>query len=109
MKATPLEFRFRFLILAVIYFLGFAAPWNYSLHLDSIRTWQLLAAWPARSGWISFSTATIVVLLIRIVCALKGALLRTWGTAYLSPSVAQDSAMHGEGVVAAGPYRHGRK
>ena len=108
MKASTLEFRFRFFILAAIYFLGFAAPWNYWLHLDSIRTWQILAAWPARSGWISFSNATIVVLLIGIVCALKGAFLRTWGTAYLSPSVVQDHAMHGEAVIAAGPYRYVR-
>jgi protein-S-isoprenylcysteine O-methyltransferase Ste14 len=108
MKATPFEFRFRFLILAAMYLLGFAAPWNYWLHLDSIRTWQLLAAWPARSGWISFSTATIVVLLIGIVCALTGAFLRTWGTAYLGPSVVHDGAMHGEGVIAAGPYRYVR-
>jgi protein-S-isoprenylcysteine O-methyltransferase Ste14 len=108
MKATPFEFRFRFFILAIIYLLGFAAPWNYWLHLDSIRTWQLLAAWPARSGWISFSSATIVVLLIGIACALMGAFLRTWGTAYLSPSIVQDSAMHGEGVIAAGPYRYVR-
>src|SRR4030088_2881578 len=98
MKATPFEFRFRFFILAVIYILGFAAPWNYWLHLDSIRTWQLLAAWPARSGWISFSNATIIVLLTGIVCALTGACLRTWGTAYLGPSIVHDRAMHGEGV-----------
>jgi len=108
MKATPLEFRFRFFILAAIYLLGFAAPWNYWLHLDSIRTWQLLAAWPARSSWISFSTATVVVLLLGIVWSLKGAFLRTWGTAYLSPSVVHDQAMHGEGVIAAGPYRYVR-
>jgi protein-S-isoprenylcysteine O-methyltransferase Ste14 len=108
MKASPTEFRFRFLILAVIYCLGFVASWNYWLHLDSIRTWQLLAAWPARSGWISFSAATIIVLVFGIVCALKGAVLRTWGSAYLGTSVVQDAAMHGEGVVAAGPYRHVR-
>jgi len=108
MKASTFEFRFRFLILATIFVLGFAAPWNYWLHLDSIRTWQLLAAWPARSGWISFSTATIAVLLLGIVWALKGAFLRTWGTAYLSPSIVQDSAMHGEGVIEAGPYRYVR-
>ena len=108
MKASTVEFRFRFFILAVIYLLGFAAPWNYWLHLDSIRTWQLLAAWPARSGWISFSTATIIVLLLGIVWAFKGAFLRTWGTAYLSPSVVQDGALHGEGVIAAGPFRYVR-
>jgi protein-S-isoprenylcysteine O-methyltransferase Ste14 len=108
MKASPIEFRFRFLILAVIYVLGFIAPWNYWLHLDSIRTWQLLAAWPARSGWLSFSTATIVVLLLGIVWALKGAFLRTWGTAYLSPAVVQDPALHGEAIIADGPYRYVR-
>jgi protein-S-isoprenylcysteine O-methyltransferase Ste14 len=106
MKATPLEFRFRFLILAAIYFLGFVAPWDQWLHLDSIRTWQLIASWPTRAGWLSFNTATVVVLLIGILFAFAGAALRTWGTAYLSPAVVQDSAMHGEGVVAAGPYRH---
>ena len=108
MKATPFEFRFRFFILAAIYVLGFTAPWNYWLHLDSIRTWQLLAAWPARSGWISFSTATIVVLLLGIVWAFKAAFLRTWGTVYLSPSVVQDGALHGEAVIAAGPFRYVR-
>jgi len=105
MKATPLEFRFRFLILAVIYFLGFVAPWDQWLHLDTIRTWQLIASWPTRAGWLSFNTATIVVLLFGILCALKGASIRTWATAYLGPSIVQDHAMHGEGVVAAGPYR----
>jgi protein-S-isoprenylcysteine O-methyltransferase Ste14 len=108
MKASTLEFRFRFFILAAIYFLGFIAPWNYWLHLDSIRTWQILAAWPARSGWLSFSAATIIVLLLGIVCALSGAFLRTWGTAYLGPSIVHDGAMHGEGVIAAGPYRYVR-
>jgi protein-S-isoprenylcysteine O-methyltransferase Ste14 len=106
MKASPFEFRFRFFILSVIFLLGFTAPWNYWLHLDSVRTWQLLAAWPARNGWTSFSTATIIVLLLGILCALKGAFLRTWATAYLGPSIVQDHAMHGEGVLAAGPYRH---
>ena len=43
MKATALEFRFRYLIHAIIYALGFTTPWNHWLHLDSIRTWQLLA------------------------------------------------------------------
>ncbi|HEX3969381.1 MAG TPA: methyltransferase [Edaphobacter sp.] len=106
MKAATFEFRLRFFILAVIFLLGFVAPWDRWLHLDSIRTWQLIASWPTRAGWLSFNTATIAVLLLAILCALAGAILRTWATAYLSPSVVQDKAMHGEGVVAAGPYRY---
>jgi protein-S-isoprenylcysteine O-methyltransferase Ste14 len=105
MKASSFEYRYRFLVHALIYVLGFFSPWNRWLHLDSIRTWQYLAAWPARTGWLSFSTATIVVLILGILCAFAGAFLRTWGTAYLSPSVVQDGAMHGEGLLAAGPFR----
>ncbi|NYF91878.1 isoprenylcysteine carboxylmethyltransferase family protein [Tunturiibacter empetritectus] len=106
MQASALEFRLRFIIGIVIYLLGFIAPWNILLHLDSIRTWQYLAAWPARSGWLSFSAATIMVLVLGILCAVAGAFLRTWGSAYLAHSIAQAGAMHGEGVVAAGPYRY---
>jgi protein-S-isoprenylcysteine O-methyltransferase Ste14 len=106
MKATALEFRLRYILHAILYLLGFIAPWDSLLHLDSIRTWQFLAAWPARSGWIGFSAATIAVLILGILFALAGASLRTWGSAYLGPSIVQDGAMHGDSVVAAGPYRH---
>ena len=106
MKATPIEFRFRFLIHFVLFLLGFTAPWDYYLNWDSIRTWQYLAAWPSRNGWLTFSNATILVLILAIFFAFLAALLRTWATAYLSPAVVQDRAMHGDQVVAAGPYRH---
>jgi protein-S-isoprenylcysteine O-methyltransferase Ste14 len=106
MKATALEFRLRFVLGLIIYVLGFLAPWNSFLHLDSIGTWQYLAAWPARNGWLSFSTATIVVLVYGIIWALKGAVLRTWAAAYLAPSVVRADAMHGDTIVAAGPYRY---
>jgi protein-S-isoprenylcysteine O-methyltransferase Ste14 len=106
MRASALEFRLRFIIGVVIYLLGFIAPWNSLLHLDSIRTWQFLAAWPARSGWLGFSAATITVLVLGIVSAFIGTFLRTWGSAYLDPSVVQAGAMHSEIFAAAGPYRH---
>lgn len=104
MKASPLEFRFRFLLIVLIYVLGFAAPWNYALHLDTIRTWQLLAAWLYRAGWMSFSGATVAILLFGIVVALAAALVRTWGSAYLGISIVHSGGLHGE-LVAAGPYR----
>jgi protein-S-isoprenylcysteine O-methyltransferase Ste14 len=106
MKVSALEFRLRYLIHALIYLIGFTAPWNYWLHLDSIRTWQLLAALPARSGWVSFSAATIAALILGIVFALVGAILRTWASAYLGVSIVHSGFMHGDDVVAAGPYRH---
>ena len=105
MKASPLEFRFRFLILGLIFLMGFIAPWNYALHLDTIRTWQLLAAWVYRAGWMGFSGATIAILVLGIAVAFVAALLRTWGSAYLGISVVQSGGLHGDEVVAAGPYR----
>jgi protein-S-isoprenylcysteine O-methyltransferase Ste14 len=105
MKATAFEFRFRFFIHAVIYLLGFTTPWNKWLHLDSIRTWQWLAAIPSRSGWLSFQSATVAVLIFGILCALIAALLRTWAAAYLDSSVVKHASMQGDQVVAAGPYR----
>jgi protein-S-isoprenylcysteine O-methyltransferase Ste14 len=105
MKASAFEFRFRFLIHTIIYVLGFTTPWNYWLHLDTVRTWQWLAAQIARHGWLSFSVATDVVLVLGIAWSLKAAWLRTWGAAYLGSGVVQDASMHGDRIVAAGPYR----
>jgi len=108
MKATALEFRLRYWIHTAIYVLGFAVPWNHWLHLDTIRTWQFLAAWVSRTGWLGFSGATIAVLVVGILFAFAGAALRTWGSAYLGASVVIDAAMHGERMIAAGPYRRTR-
>jgi protein-S-isoprenylcysteine O-methyltransferase Ste14 len=106
MKATSFEFRFRFVIICVIFALGFWAPWNMWLHLDSVRTWQAIAAWIFRRGWISFVMATDAVLYLGIGLAIFGAWLRTWGSAYLGVSVVQDPALQGDRVVVAGPYLH---
>ena len=105
MKAAALELRLRYLILGVLYGLGLTAPWNTALHLDSIRTWQFLAAWCARSGLIGFSAATITVLLLGIVLALAAALIRTWAAAYAVSSLGNPPAMQVE-RIAAGPYRY---
>lgn len=105
LKASAFEFRFRFVLHAIIYVVGFTTPWNYWLHLDTIRTWQYLAAIPSRAGWLSFSAATNAVLVLGINFALVAALLRTWGSAYLGVSIVKDASLHTDRVVAAGPYR----
>jgi len=65
-----------------VYVLGFTAPWDRWLELDGRqKTWLTIAAWPARNGWVSFSTATVLVLLAAIVCAVAGAGLRLFGAA----------------------------
>jgi protein-S-isoprenylcysteine O-methyltransferase Ste14 len=114
MKATAFEFRFRFLIHFVIILLGFTAPWDRWLHVDSsgpnAHTWGTLAAWLAmvKPGAIGIATAFNVLLAAGIVCALVAAVLRTLGAAYLGAGVVKAHTFQGQGVVAAGPYRHVR-
>jgi protein-S-isoprenylcysteine O-methyltransferase Ste14 len=118
MKASALEFRLRVYVHLVIYVLGFTAPWNYLMNQgpDAAAFWSGKALWlPAaleieRSGALSLTGASNLLLGFGILFALAGAALRTWGAAYLSPAVVQDGGMHdavaGGGVVADGPYRH---
>jgi len=114
MKASAFEFRFRFWIILAIYLLGFAAPWNLALHLDgrgaNAHVWGLLATSLTRvtGGSVGIGVAFNVVLVVGILCGLAGALLRTWGTAYLSADVMRDAAMRGQEMTAGGPYSHVR-
>jgi protein-S-isoprenylcysteine O-methyltransferase Ste14 len=107
MKVTPLEFRLRLFVYLIVYFLGFTAPWERFLHLDRNRTlWLWLASRLGSTHWLSFTAATVVVLIAGILCAVVAAFLRTWAAAYMDVSVVHDQAMHGEQVVSAGPYRY---
>lgn len=112
MKATALEFRLRFWIFAILYTLGFGAPWDYALHLDgrgpNAHLWGWSAAMLAKTGVLSISAAFNVLLAIGIVLAVAAAVLRTWATAYLGSEVMQDERMHSAGVTQAGPFRYVR-
>ena len=111
MKASRLEYRLRFTIFAIIYILGFVAPWDAVWHLDghgiNSHAWGTLAWSMAKSG-LSIGAAFNVLLAFGIVCALLGAWLRTWGTAYLGSGVVLDGGMHGNGVLTDGPFRYVR-
>ena len=112
MKASAVEFRFRFAIHLVIFVLGFWAPWDYALHLDgagpNAHVWGTLSALLAKSGVMGIATAFDGVLLVGIIWAVKGAWWRTWGAAYLGVGVVHDDRMRGDGVMADGPYRYVR-
>ena len=105
MSASVLAFRFRVFIFVLLYVLGFLPPWDYSSASRS-TFWLAASTLLARSGWVSLASATLAVTLAALVCLVAGAGLRVWGTAYLGSGVMRDSALHGEGLVAAGPYRH---
>jgi protein-S-isoprenylcysteine O-methyltransferase Ste14 len=116
MKATRIEFRNRFWIIMAIYVLGFVAPWDFVLHLDgagpngagNAHVWGLLAVLLSQGGAMSIAAAFNLLLAVAIACALAGAWLRTWGSAYLGADVMRDTSMRSDGVVADGPYRYVR-
>lgn len=107
MKATQFEFRNRFLIITLLYVLGFLAPWErFTLPASAVSSaWLALVARLARSGWFSLTSATMAVTIAAVVLSLLGAVLRVWGTAYLGGGVVFGGAMRAGSVVAAGPYR----
>jgi protein-S-isoprenylcysteine O-methyltransferase Ste14 len=109
-KATQFEFRFRVVIGFLLYVLGFWAPWARYLGGSGrvSTTWLELSGALASAHWLSLNTATILVTVIALVCALKGTGLRVWGTANLGTAIVHDKSMHGTEVVAAGAYRHVR-
>src|SRR5580698_117550 len=112
MRAGAMEFRLRFLIHVVIFTLGFWAPWNYWLHLDgtgpNAHVWGMLAVLISKTGVVGIATAFDVVLVAGIIWAVKGAWLRTWGSAYISVGVMRDKEFNGDRVMADGPYRYMR-
>ena len=114
MKATRLEYRFRYGIHLVLFLLGFFAPWNYWLHLDppgpNSHVWGILAVNLTQLGVTNIGVAFNLLLWVAIALAFAGAGLRTWGSAYLGSAVVTDGAMHTAtmGIVEAGPFRYVR-
>jgi protein-S-isoprenylcysteine O-methyltransferase Ste14 len=111
MKATQFEFRFRLIIIVLLYTLGFWAPWTWTAgHYvpPATTAWLALSTWLARLGWLPLEQATLLVTVVAILFGFAGAALRVWGTAYLSAGVVHSAAMHGDQMMAAGPYRYVR-
>ena len=117
MKATTLEYRFRFALYALIFVVGFwptfaplaGLPTGLSwLGLPAKSTWLILSADLAQAGWLGFQAATSLLLVLAIVFTALGAVLRVWGSAYVGTGVVQSPVMQGQALLADGPYRHSR-
>jgi protein-S-isoprenylcysteine O-methyltransferase Ste14 len=105
-RATEFEFRNRFWLILLTYFVGFG---SYSFdHLNAVEALahgiygtrdahlDYLAARHAVQGMFAFSATLITA----------AAWIRTWASAYLRSEVVHDSALHTDRLVADGPYRH---
>jgi protein-S-isoprenylcysteine O-methyltransferase Ste14 len=100
MRATDFEFRYRFWIIAGLYFAGFACYW-----IDSVDA----AQWLLRVLRLP-AEGTPLHTVFGIGAALAGlsAFIRTWASAYLRSEVVHSSSLHSEALVADGPYRYVR-
>lgn len=107
MRATEFEFRFRFFIIMALFIAGF---WCYQL--DPVNVSVMVAGWlmghPFQFGASSDRHVVQAIMALGSVLAVLAALLRTWAAAYLQSEVVHDWKLHGEGLVADGPYRYVR-
>lgn len=108
MRATAWEYRLRIPIHIVIFVVGFWPFWEPWLGLTTKSTWLTLSSLLARQGWLGFGVATVAVLAVAILFTALGAWLRVWGSAYLGAGVVSSPTMHGDVLLADGPYRHTR-
>lgn len=113
MGATKIEFRFRMAINAAIILLGFWAPWIGALGLSGgfarrIPLLEWLAVELTRLGLLEFTVAAPAVILLGVLLAALGAVLRIWGSAWLGPGTVINPDMKAGAVMADGPYRYVR-
>ena len=107
LQATEFEFRNRFWFIAGVFCLGFLL-YNFDhVNVSDALTSLALGGHPDKNSatfghWITgfFALGTLMVTL--------GALIRTWAESYLHSSIVHDRELHGEQLVADGPYRHVR-
>jgi protein-S-isoprenylcysteine O-methyltransferase Ste14 len=103
MKATTFEFRQRFWIISLIFFIGFFC---YSIDPVNMGVWlQGMFAGASLETVHSRHELQLIFGLAAVLVALS-ALLRTWAAAYLQADVVHDSKIRTDSVVADGPYRH---
>jgi len=115
MKATQFEFRFRLLIIVLLYCVGFWAPWTWTwtgTHSNftppASTAWLALSTTLARWGGLRIDQSTLLVTSLAILSGFLGAALRVWGTAFLGASIVHAGPMQAGAVMAAGPYRYVR-
>ena len=108
MRAHSIEYRFRFLLHGLIFWLGFWAPWAEPMGLTTKSTWLTLSSLMARAQWLTFFAATQAVLVAALVFLVLGAWFRVWGSAFVGADVVASRNMHSRTLLADGPYRRTR-
>ncbi len=110
LRATAFEYKHRYLLHGCIYTLGLAAPWRPPVwgFLRNGSSWFLASNELSKPTYGNFALDWNAILLGILLFASAGALLRTWGAAYLGASTVHKGGMEGDRIVASGPYRYTR-
>src|SRR5271163_3830190 len=99
MPATNFEFRYRFYIVSLIFWIGFSCS-----GIDHRNAGESVAS------LLGFSSKLAIQLVFgfgALIVAI-GAAIRTWAAAYIHSDVVHDMELHSERLVADGPYRYVR-
>ncbi len=110
LRATALEYRYRYLVHGLVYTLGLAAPWHSPIWgcLQNGSTWFLASNSSAKPSYQNFAVDWNLILIGILIFAVAGAALRVWGAAYLGANTVHRGAMEGDRMIATGPYRYTR-
>jgi len=107
LRGTAFEFRYRFLVIAAIYWIGFSC-----YTFDHVNAGVAVAGWmlgrPVRAGSAHDRTVLQMVFGFGALLAIAAAAIRTWAAAYLKSDVVHDLRLHSEALVADGPFRYVR-
>jgi protein-S-isoprenylcysteine O-methyltransferase Ste14 len=106
-QASESEFRARFWFIAGIFFLGFFLYGIDHVNASVALSRLFLGGHPdeesARFGHYVTGFFALGTLMVAVA-----ALIRSWAESYLHSSIVHDAALHGEQLVADGPYRRVR-
>jgi protein-S-isoprenylcysteine O-methyltransferase Ste14 len=107
MRATEFEFRYRFFLISAIYVLGFSC-YAFDRVNTGVAVTRLLLGHPIQLDLGHDRTVLQLVFGFGALLAFAAAAIRTWAAAYLKSEVVHDLSLHGEALVADGPFRHAR-
>jgi protein-S-isoprenylcysteine O-methyltransferase Ste14 len=106
-QSSEFEFRARFWFIAGIFFLGFFLYNTDHVNISVALSRLFLGGRPDEDSAAFGHTVTGFFALGTLMVAI-GAAIRTWAASYLHSSIIHDAALHGEQLVADGPYRRVR-
>jgi hypothetical protein len=106
-QATEFEFRIRFWIISLVFTVGFLL-YNLDRVNVSVALSQLVFRGHGGENPAAFDHCITGFFALGTLLVIVGALLRSWAGSYLHSSIIHDAALHGEQLVADGPYRHVR-